>query len=177
MTSPRFGLAVAASLMAMSTAGAASAQATSERPALLNQLVECRSLTDSGARLDCYDRASEALDAAERQGEVVVVDRAQVSETRRQLFGFDLPSMPSFITRGETEERLDAIETTLVRASQAGDGKWTFRLANGSTWSQIDSGRVRFRNREGEAVRIRRAALGSYQMVFDGSRAVRVRRQ
>ena len=49
------------------------------RPELLNRLTDCRAMTDPAARLSCYDTAVEALDAAERQGEVVVVDRAQAS--------------------------------------------------------------------------------------------------
>ena len=84
------GLVCLAALMSLALAAPAIAQATSERPAVLNQLVECRALTDAGARLECYDRAAETLDAAERQGDVVVMDRAQVQESRRQLFGFDL---------------------------------------------------------------------------------------
>lgn len=155
----------------------AAAQATAERPAALNRLVECRAIGDAAQRLACYDTAAEALDSAERQGEVVVVDRGQLREARRGLFGFDLPSMPSFLSRGEAEERIEAVETTLVRASQSGDGKWTFVLADGSTWRQVDSAPVRFRNREGMPVRIRRASLGSYQLLVDGSRAVRARRQ
>lgn len=171
------GLGIAVAAIALCASAPALAQATSERPALLNQLVECRNQSDAGARLECYDRTAEALDVAERQGEVVVVDRAQVRDTRRQLFGFEVPTLPTFLTRGDTEEAVNAIETTLVRASQFADDKWTFHLADGSAWRQIDSGRVRFRNREGETVRVRRAALGSYQLVVEGSRAVRVRRQ
>lgn len=170
-------LVAAIALCGLATPTVAMAQATSERPALLNQIVECRHQTDPAQRLACYDRAIEVFDDAERQGEVVVVDRAQVRETRRGLFGFDLPTLPDFLARGETQEPLDSIETTLARASRISESRWTFTLADGSVWRQVDSERVRFRNREGVPVRIRRAALGSYLMVIDNSRAVRVRRQ
>ncbi len=173
----RQALIAAITLCGLAAPTASMAQATSERPAVLNQIVDCRHQTDPAQRLACYDRAVGAFDDAERQGEVVVVDRAQVRETRRGLFGFDLPTMPDFLTRGETQEPLEAIETTLARASQISESRWTFTLADGSVWRQVDSERVRFRNREGVPVRIRRAALGSYLMVIDNSRAVRVRRQ
>lgn len=146
------------------------------RPELLNRLVECRPMEDAAQRLACYDAAASALDAAERQGDVVVVDRAQVGEARRQLFGFQLPSI-SLFERGTTVEEINAIETTLTRASQSGEGRWLFTLADGSVWRQIDTERVTFRNRAGESVRVRRASLGSYQLVIGASRAVRVRRQ
>ena len=133
-----------------------------ERPELLSRLVGCRSVS--------------ALDSAERAGQVVVVDRAQVSAARRQLFGFDLPSITLFDS-GPTPEKIDSVETTLTRAAPAGDGKWTFVLADGGTWRQIDSERVSFRNQAGQEVRVRRATLGSYLLTVGGSRAVRVRRQ
>ncbi|PZN99790.1 MAG: hypothetical protein DCF28_12510 [Alphaproteobacteria bacterium] len=147
------------------------------RPELLTRLIDCRSIADGGQRLACYDAAASAFDSAEKQGDVVVVDREQVSVARRQLFGFQLPSMPDILQRGAQPDVLDSIETTLNRAGQYGDGKWTFSLADGSTWRQIDSEPVRFQNRAGQSVRVRRAALGSFLLTVDGSRAVRVRRQ
>lgn len=147
------------------------------RPELLTRLIDCRTIADGGQRLACYDAAASALDSAEKQGDVVVIDREQVSIARRQLFGFQLPSMPDLLQRGTRPDTLDAIETTLTRAGQYGDGKWTFNLADGSTWRQIDSEPVRFQNRSGQSVRVRRAAMGSFLLTVDGSRAVRVRRQ
>ena len=73
-------------------------------------------------------------------------------------------------------DEVSSVETTLTRARQGGDGKWVFRLSDGSTWRQIDSERVFFPNREGTEVRVRRAALGSFMMTVGSSRAVRVRR-
>ena len=158
--------------------GSASAQnSTSERSTLLSEVSRCRTLTSDTERLACFDRAAGALDAAERQGEVVVVDRGQIREARRQLFGFEMPALPSVFARDEEKERIDAVETTLVSAGQGLDGKWLFRLADGSEWRQIDSDPVRFQNRSGMEVRVRRAALGSYQLTAGRSRAVRVRRQ
>lgn len=147
------------------------------RPELLTRLIACRAINAPTARLACFDAAAGALDSAEREGEGVVIDRAQVSAARRQLFGFDLPSMPGFFERGARPERIDAVETTLTRARQVADNRWVFTLSDGGVWRQIDTERVTFQNRPGEAVRVRRAALGSYQLVVGGSRAVRVRRQ
>lgn len=146
-----------------------------DRPEALTRLVACRALTDSVARLACYDAAAGALDSAERQGEVVVLDRAGVSETRRQLFGFDL-TLPTLF-RGETGVELNAVETTLQSASRNGEGRWVFRLADGAIWRQIDSEPVRFDNVPGSPVRVRKAAMGSFLLTVGGSRAVRVRRQ
>lgn len=152
-----------------------------DRSALLSALSQCRQITTDADRLACFDRAASALDTAERQGEVVVMERSQIREARRQLFGFDVPALPGLFNRGgenaQAEPEVDSVETTLVSAGQNVEGKWTFRLADGSEWRQIDSAPVRFQNRQGTEIRVRRAALGSYLLTAGKSRAVRVRRQ
>lgn len=166
-------------LLALACVSAAEAQQPGQPPRaeLLTRLIDCRTVTDATSRLACYDAAASAFDSAEKQGDVVVIDREQVGVARRQLFGFQLPSMPDLLQRGSRPDTLDSIETTLTRAGQYGEGKWTFTLADGSIWRQIDSEPVRFQNRAGEAVRVRRAALGSFMLTVERSRAVRVRRQ
>lgn len=147
------------------------------RAITLRDVALCRSIAADQERLACFDRAVAALDAAERTGEVVVLDRAQVRETNRQLFGFEIANPFAGRPNVTPEPAIDAIETTLTSAGGSGDGKWLFRLADGSEWRQIDSGDARFRNRAGEPVRVRRAALGSYMLTVGNSRAIRVRRQ
>lgn len=106
----------------------------------------------------------------------MVIDRAVVAESRRQLFGFELPTLPRmFGPEGATE--VSSIETTLQGATQVGDSRWVFRLADGGVWRQIDSEPVRFQNRPGQPVRVRKASMGSFLLTVGGSRAVRVRRQ
>ncbi|WP_162938899.1 hypothetical protein [Brevundimonas naejangsanensis] len=146
----------------------------------MRTLSECRSIADDAERLRCFDRTADALDAAEQQGELVVMDRDQVRQARRQLFGFSAPALPSIFSRGDDGAEgadVDAVETTLLGAGQDHEGKWTFRLADGSEWRQIDSAPVRFQNRAGTEIRVRRAALGSYLLTAGASRAVRVKRQ
>lgn len=143
---------------------------------MLERLAACRVVGDNAARLACYDSAAAALETAQRQGDLVVIDRAQVAETRRQLFGFEMPSLPRLFGDNPTAE-IEAIETTLQSASQSGESRWVFRLADGGVWRQIDSEPVRFQNRPGQAVRVRKASLGSFLLTVGNSRAVRVRRQ
>jgi hypothetical protein len=171
-------MAFISGLAAIAAVATLSGQATppQERAQTLSRLTACRAIADGPARLSCYDAAVSALDAAERQGEVVVMDRAQIGEARRQLFGFEMPALPRlFGAEGQTS--LDSIETTLQSASQVADNRWVFRLADGGVWRQIDSDPVRTRPRPGDAVRVRKASLGSFLLTIGGSRAIRVRRQ
>ena len=147
------------------------------RADLLARLVACRSMADTSARLACYDVAAAALDTAERQGDVVVVDRDQISTARRESFGFSMPSIPNLFERDGKLESIDAIDTTLASATQNWEGRWTFTLADGSVWQQIDTAYVSFRNRGTPPVTVRSAALGSFLLTVGDSRAVRVRRQ
>lgn len=169
-------MSLIATLAALSLAAGPAQAQPQQRAEMLERLTACRAVSDNAARLACYDAAAAALDSAERQGELVVIDRAAVNETRRQLFGFELPTLPRLFN-GDASDEITSIETTLERASMMGENRWVFRLADGSVWRQIDSEPVRFQNRAGQPVRVRRASLGSFLLTVDGSRAVRVRRQ
>lgn len=180
MTS-RVPSALAAALTATLAVTMASHAAAQERPRshppeTVAALSRCLPLRSDPERLACLDSAARAIDAAVNRGELLIVDRGQAAEARREAFGTN--AAPADILQADrAEERIDAIETTLIRASQAGDGRWTFVLADGSVWTQVDTDRVRITNRTGEPVRVRRAALGSYMLVVGRSGAVRVRRR
>ena len=171
-------MSLISSLTAVMAATALSGQSipAQERPETLARLMACRSVADSAARLACFDTAAGALDSAQQQGELVVMDRAQVNRTRRQLFGFEMPALPQLFGP-EGAVQIESIDTTLQGAALVGEGRWVFRLADGGVWRQIDSERVRFQNQPGQPVRIRKASLGSFLLTVGDSRAVRVRRQ
>lgn len=153
------------------------AQTTSPtRPAAMQRLYECKSVVEIAARATCYDDAVESLGVAERQGEIVVVERERVLEARRALFGFTLPAFPAVLGGGETEQ-LEEVETTLTRASYVNGAGWTFHLSDGSTWRQIDAFPLQFRPAEGMPIRVRRAAMGSFFLKVANNPAVRAKRQ
>lgn len=144
-------------------------------PEVVTELGRCRDLVDPNQRLACLDAASSALDQALRSGQILIVDRSQAQEAQRQAFGTaEADDRQDLIP---AEAPVQAIETKLVEATLGSDGRWRFVLEDGSVWRQIDTDRVSIRNRAGEPVRIRRAALGSYLLVVGRSGAIRVRRQ
>lgn len=156
----------------------ASAQSPAKaRAGALQAVVDCRKLTDGAERLACFDKAAAQLDAAERAGDVVVVDRAQVQEAQRSAFGFNI-RMPSFLSGGggSKGEAIDTLESTIDSASQGSDGKWTFELPDGAIWKQTDNENIR-NPRHGSKITIRKAAMGSYFLSVDGQRSVRAKRQ
>ena len=150
-------------------------EADPQRPATVQQLIVCKALADSGARLSCYDAAVQTLERAESEGEIVIVERERVLQARRALFGFTLPAFIG-LTSGEIQE-LDEVETTLDDASYVRGVGWTFHLADGSTWRQIDTTALQFRVTAGLPVKIRRAAMGSFLLKVANNPAVRAKRQ
>lgn len=173
-----------ATLLAGLPATAASAQssaAPAQRPELFEALVRCRAIADDAARLICFDRAAASLQEAAERRDLVVVDRQQVRESRRRLFGLPLPRLPIF-GGGDDDDEEDAdeirsIESAVASAYQHGNGQWVVRLEDGSTWVQTDDNIIAGRPRAGQPVRVNRASLGTYMMRVNGQPGVRVRRQ
>lgn len=160
---------------ALSAATAAEA-ADPPRPALLKNVVDCRSIADQAQRLACYDQAVAALDAAEARKDLVVVDRQQIRQTRRTLFGLSLPNLAIFGDSDDEEEGVSRLETTIAGVRQTPDGKWILALKEGGTWEQTDSRELSIEPRVGHPISIRRAALGSYLANVKEQSAIRVRR-
>lgn len=150
--------------------------APTDRAAALRQLSDCRGMTDQAARLACYDAAAAAIETAERAGELVVMDRTQVREAKRSLFGFDVGGL-NFFDRGEAPVKVDDVSLVVERAYRGEGGKWFLVMTDGQVWRQVDSEAVNSPPKKGSKAEIRRAALGSYFMNIDGQRAVRARRE
>ena len=150
------------------------------RPESFEALVRCRAITDSAARLACFDTAVAALQAAQERRDVVVVDRQQVREGRRRLFGLALPRIPIF-GGGDDDDDNDqdavrSLESTITAVTQAGYGQYQVTLADNSVWVQTDNNTLAVPPRSGHPVVINRGALGSYMMRVRNQPGIRVRR-
>lgn len=155
----------------------AAAQKTSKppRPVQFQKLVECRAIAEPGARLACFDRETAAFEAAEKGNDLVVVDRQQIRNTRRSLFGLTLPKIP-FLDDGDEEAETAQIEG-VVRSARVDGDKWTVDLG-GSTWRTTEGAQFETPPKAGQKAIVRRAALGSYVLKIEGRkglRAIRVR--
>lgn len=164
-----------AALSAPQLAAAPARTPAPDRAKELQQLIECRKLTDAAQRLACYDQAAAVLDQAEAKGDIVVVNREQARKVRRQAFGFTLPSI-SLFERGEKAEDIASTVDKIVSARRLPPGKWEIKLETGGTWIQIDTTEIPLDPKPGQTVKINRASLGSYMMQVGNQRAVKVHR-
>lgn len=179
---------VLASLAFIALAGpvAAQQQTSPGNPGVLDQVYQCRSITDEAQRLACYDGAVGRLQEAQNTGNLVAVDRGQAQEMDREAFGFSLPSLSRIFGGGSNNsasastpqfERVDNIQMEIAGVTHRRNLPSTFRMTNGQVWVQIDD-EVARNVREGGSVTIVRASMGSYLMrVEAGGPAIRVRRQ
>ncbi len=165
-----------AGTMFFGATGAFAQTAPATEPTALDRLTACRGIGDAVARLACFDREVAALDAAEDAGDVVVVNREDIRQARRAVFGFSLPSF-TLLDRGASPDApIDRIESTVRSGTRVGDGDWLITLEDGSVWRQIDDQNLNYA-RGGQPVLVRRGAVGSYFLSVDGARSMRVRRQ
>ena len=150
------------------------------RPEAFEALVHCRAIAEAAARLQCFDTAAAALEQATERHDVVVVDRAQVRESRRRLFGLTLPHLPIFgggdNGHDNDDEEIAQIESTVASSVRNDLGQWQVRLQEGGTWIQTDFNQLAVPPRPGETVVVHRGALGSYMMRVGRQPGVRVRR-
>ena len=148
------------------------------RSQLVTAIQNCQSVKDSAARLACYDQAASALVAVTTRGDVAIVDRNQVKQVRRSLFGFSLPSFPFFSGSKdrEADDEPKELNSSLASFRPIGNGFFRFGLKEpDSTWESTEPSDV-FDPKVGTKVRILHGALGSYWAEIENQRAVKVRR-
>jgi hypothetical protein len=143
-------------------------------PAQVTRLLSCRALVVPADRLACFDRESGAMGNAVERQELVVFDREAVTKTRRSLFGFSVPDLGIF---GDKDtDSVKQIEGVLAAAGSNRDGGYTFTLADGSRWSQIDDRPLSRDPKRGDKVIVKRGTLGSFILSIAGQPGVKVKR-
>ena len=131
-------------------------------PASVQQLLNCRTITDSAQRLACYDRQTNSISGAIATRELVVIDKARANVAKRSLFGFSVPNFGGLFGAGSDD--IKQIESTVVGFSNNADGGWTLKLADGSTWTQVDDAPLGLPPRRGDKVVVKRGLMGSFYL-------------
>jgi hypothetical protein len=166
-------------ILAAAMAGAVQAAPSADpkaRAVVLQSVLDCRAIADKEQRLTCYDAAVGRLDLAQSKGEVVVVDREQVREVKRQAFGLQLPSLASFMPKlhDDIDEKLDVV---LKSWTLGADGHRYFTFEDGSVWRAVDVDEFGREPRPQMHGVIRSGLMGSFFLSLEGAPASRVQRQ
>lgn len=128
------------------------AAATAQLP---DQLLRCRALADAATRLACYDALAVATDPAAPR----TTSPAPPAPAAPADFGLPRPAAE---TAGQE------VRSRVAPGFDGWKGSTRIALENGQVWEVVDgsSGYVGPGNRK---VVVRRGALGSYRMEFEGS--------
>lgn len=136
-------------------------------------LKTCSAIEDDSARLTCFDQSVQTLMDLQDRGEITVVDKEDIAETRRGLFGFSLPKLGVFGPGDDAEEQVLNSHITAIR--QLRGDHWEIEIEEGSVWQATNTPR-RFKPKVGAEVELEKAALTSYWLRIDGQLGVKARR-
>lgn len=168
-------LVAAAAMLATAAAPARSQPA----PGLITKLAECRRIADDARRLACLDATAASITSAADNNELVVLDREQIRQTRRGLFGFNLGDLSIF--RGSQGERpkiepINEADSSVAAVQSIGYELWRLTLGDGSEWETLEPFRANT-PRQGVKVNIRRNGIGTYFLRLDGGKGVKAQRR
>ena len=181
MTKVFLTAAVFAGLILPVTAGA-------QTPDVLTKLYGCKTITDSAARLACYDENIGVVETAQETGDLIAIDKAGAQEIQRESFGFNIPSIPKLglFKRDKSDapsvdKDNDGFETVTLEiksAKKLANGRHMFTLTNGQVWMQTEAARVPLISKKRtNMMRIKKASLGSFMAQINGAgRGLRVKR-
>lgn len=149
---------------------AASSPTTAPLP--WQSLVACRSIAEGTARLACYDREVAAFEAARGRHDVAVIDREQIRQSRRSVFGLSLPRIALFGIGGEQGDEAEPYRGTIRSVRETRDGKWMIGVDE-AVWQTTEVEAFSGPPRVGSSVTIRRASLGGFILTAEGRRGLR----
>lgn len=171
-------LAIASAPLALM---ATPAQAQIDDAIVLDIMRQCARIDDASARLACYDNNVRVGNTnAPRPSVPGAMPRPQSGTAiapNNGATGFgreDVRGPERFETPAGEIEELTARVSSVVQQTQ---GVYLLTLEDGAVWQFAETVDFAYRPpRSGSTISIDRAALGSFLMVFDNQRSVRVRR-
>lgn len=142
-----------------------------QAPAVIRSVAACRSIAGDKERLACFDRAAAELDAQVASKAVIAVEREQIRREKKGRFGLPPVDGATLADAGEKTPEVIAGSVTNVRAQ----GEFLIiTVAGAGVWQATETSRLD--PEPGDAVRLRKGALGGFIMTYGRNRALRVRR-
>lgn len=143
----------------------------------IDALKACRGIAPDAERLVCLDRASVEIIGAADRGEIRLLTKKDVEQTRRGLFGFNLPKLALFGGSKGEDDQAEMLESTITSARQIDRSTYVFKIADGDATWQIKDAPGRFiPPKSGDKVVFKRASLGSYFIRINDRIGVKGRR-
>ena len=155
-------------LAAMLGATAAVAQVSQADLDHAQKVRACDAIARKSARYACYDKIDQAPRAP--------VAATAPSPVRAAQADFGAESVPADRRARQQPALPEQIVATAVSARDGGIGHWTVTLDSGARWQMIERDPAFVPPKPGQAVRIRRVALGGFLLFVGQHPGVRVQR-
>lgn len=151
-----------------------SAAPTSEN--YIEALKTCRAISDERDRLVCYDQKVAAMVSANEAGDMQIVDREDLRQTRRQLFGFNVPEIGLLKGKDQDKEANELFETTITGARRLSSKAWRFTTAEGAVWEINNAPSRLVAIKAGDKVEFKKASLGFFFIRINGQMGIKGKR-
>lgn len=168
------GMAASALFLAPAIAETRRKSSTPPSPELFEALENCRAMTESAARLACFDNSMAKLSAAVEAKQIVVIEEKEVQKTKRSLFGFHLPDLSIFGGNDNDSGEDKTLVTTIKSLGRAQSGRWNIGIPEGAVWQTTEA--MPFNPKIGDALEIKAGVMGGYFVKVRNKRAVRAKR-
>lgn len=148
--------------------------AVAAEPAVPESLRACAAIPVDAERHACYDREMARLvPGAAGAGAAAAAASAKAAPplTAEQRFGL---SPGQEVAQAAKAEPLQSLDAKVASVSEISNGRIVINLDNGQVWRQVDTD-VRITLKPGDAVSIKRNAMGSYWLSSE-KRSIRVKR-
>lgn len=167
-----FALTAASALSCMPV----SAQAPSENASgdeYIDELRKCQAIAEDSSRLACFDAAALGLVTANETGEVRLIDKEDVRQARRQLFGLAAPEVD--LLKPDEGEEVDNkyLESQIVSVRYLSRQKIQFTTTEGALWEIKRAPKRLKRVEAGDKVVFKKASLGSFFIRIEGQLGVK----
>jgi hypothetical protein len=105
----------------------------------LDQLLACRHVPDSAARLDCFDRASDAALAVKPQAGVAPSERATIESSIVRISQPLMGRADFTLENGQVWRQMDAED---AKSAKIGDRVVVSKKVVGAYWLKVEGGRA-----------------------------------
>lgn len=126
-----------------------------EAPAEISEFAGCRTIAEDAERLLCYDTIADGS----------IYNEQKLQQVQKENFGN---------AEKKSEVSTDRLEVTVVRVRKADTGIHYFYTADDKVWKQLNRGNWTIK--APFQAEIKAGMLGSYFLVTEGGKSVRVKR-
>jgi hypothetical protein len=147
---------------------------SAEESELLSKIKICSLVSESQARLSCYD----ALTNINTSSMAIVVPSKTVSTEKPPISAEEVDDFAkSHVQKSEEEQanEINSITLTISKLSKTVRGQWKLSFENGQQWQQKDAAKLRLK--EGIKVILTKGALGAvYLQKEHSNKRIKVKR-